>query len=236
MNLSQDSNTILLFNSYTGIACERMDAPLDEVLGRANGYMCMSQNPRRLASKKMRVLVVSRDPEIRRNLAQGLHEAGHQVFDVDNRIDAMRLMYEMQPDLIFLQVAVGLNESLETFAGIRLVTDTPVVLLADQSLSPAFAELRKRNALVLIQPIVIAQAIAKAQVFFRSTRVQARRGQPGKDAALERGLLKAHEILVIDRALEEVGNGGQVRLIMCRGQLRFLAKLKSELLTPESQP
>jgi DNA-binding NtrC family response regulator len=201
----------------------------------AHGYTRMSQNQRRLTSKRMRVLVISHDPEMRRNLTQGLHEAGHQVFDVDNRIDAMRLMYEMQPDLIFLQVATGLNESMETFAGIRLVTDTPVVLLADQSLSPAFAELRKRNALVLVQPIVIAQAIAKAQVFFRSTKVQARQAQYGKDP-LEPGLLKGHEILAIDRALEEVGNGGQVRLIMCRGQLRFLAKLKSELLTPESQP
>jgi DNA-binding response OmpR family regulator len=193
----------------------------------------MSQHPRRRTTKTMRVLVIGHNLETWRDLIRGLQEAGHLVLDAENRTDAMRLMYEMQPDLIFLEVAASPNESRETFTGIRLVTETPVVLLACESSSPALDELNGQNCLILVRPIVVAQAIAQAQALLRAARSSSTKRQPAKKAATEPGHLKAHEVLAIDRALEEVGNGGQVRLIIFRGQLRFLAKLKAELLNAE---
>jgi hypothetical protein len=46
-------------------------------------------------------------------------------------------------------------------------------------------------------------------------------------------VLSPAQVLAVDRALQEIGDFGELRLIVHRGHLRFLAKLKSEMLEPE---
>ncbi len=45
-------------------------------------------------------------------------------------------------------------------------------------------------------------------------------------------MLEASQVLAIDRALKEIGEFGEVRLIVSKGHLRFIGKFKTEALEP----
>jgi len=46
--------------------------------------------------------------------------------------------------------------------------------------------------------------------------------------------LDAAQVMAIERALREVGEFGEIHLIVRRGQIRFIGTLKTEALMPES--
>jgi hypothetical protein len=54
-----------------------------------------------------------------------------------------------------------------------------------------------------------------------------------KDIAISLRATNRAQILAIDRALQEIGDMGEIRLVVYRGRLRFLEKIKMERLPSE---
>ncbi len=51
-----------------------------------------------------------------------------------------------------------------------------------------------------------------------------------REITLSLEALNASQVLAIDRALKEIGEFGEVRLIVTKGHLRFIGKFKTEAL------
>ena len=56
-------------------------------------------------------------------------------------------------------------------------------------------------------------------------------GQSNQVAQLELTFLDAEQLRRIDKALAEMADFGEVRLVKAKGKLRFIQKLESETLT-----
>jgi hypothetical protein len=62
---------------------------------------------------------------------------------------------------------------------------------------------------------------------------QERAGAEGKKTVnLKLNALSAAQVLAIDRALFDIGDYGEIHLIVKHGQLRFIGKLKTEAVLP----
>lgn len=57
--------------------------------------------------------------------------------------------------------------------------------------------------------------------------------QQNQTVQVELEFLSAHEVVAIDRAVQDVGDSGEVRLIVSRGRLRFIARVMTETILPE---
>lgn len=127
----------------------------------------MPRKGTKLNRKKKRMLLILRDTELRYQLASGLTKSGAIVFQAETRADGMPLLFRIRPDLIYLGAMVERGESWETFHRIRILTDTPIVILADQPAPAGERPRSKGNVLVLVQPFSIAEAIAKGKALER---------------------------------------------------------------------
>ncbi len=116
---------------------------------------------------RTRILVILRDPDVRRKLVTLLGKAGYDVFQAEDRADGLPLLYEVQPSLIFLEVVAQQDENWETFSRIRLLTNTPIILLADQPLRTNEQSLEKENAFVLVQPLSSKAVLAQAKAVLK---------------------------------------------------------------------
>ncbi len=184
----------------------------------------------------IRALVIHHDREMRHRLATGLAECGYETFQAVDPTDGLALMCQARPDLIFLEVDADRDEDWDTFSHIRLFTDVPVLLLADQPLSPVRQALCAKNAAVLVQPISIEKTIVAAKAFCKPSAAlspYSERRQKEKWRGNPLQVLGVSHVLAIDRALQEIGSYGEVRLVVHRGRLRFLAKLKTETIELE---
>lgn len=54
-----------------------------------------------------------------------------------------------------------------------------------------------------------------------------------KNVSVELNALDEAQVLAIDRAVHQVGEYGEIHLIVRRGQVRFIGTLKTETLDPQ---
>jgi DNA-binding response OmpR family regulator len=174
-----------------------------------------------------RVLIIHSDECLRRELANVLAEEGCRTFEAQSHVLGLALLGQVKPELIFLHVTSDHEHGWAAFSQIRLLTNVPTVLLADETPLFTFRALCKRdNAVLVVSPFQLANVVAEAS---RLCHDQANLASPesenhgdgGVARALPRALWHA-----IDRALWENGDG-EVRLIVQRGRLRFLERLKT---------
>jgi DNA-binding response OmpR family regulator len=166
-----------------------------------------------------RVLLISRDLVLQRALAEELVQRGCQTFEAMEQIESLRLMYETHPDLIFLDVGSA-DGDWEFFARIRAITDTPAILAVNRN-DPVRANWSKGNTAILVKPISVARVIEKARAWGIARR--ASRLRAGQTWSAQR--LRVVDLMRIDRALSQVGERGEVRLIVQHGHVRFLEKI-----------
>lgn len=121
---------------------------------------------------RTRVVLIHSNGELRRKLANGLTKAGYECFQAEVRADGLPLIFQVRPDLIFLEIVTHGNATWETFSRIRHFTDTPVIVTADQPPSPSHSFMAKENVLVLTQPISVAKAVSAARVSLKSSGTQ----------------------------------------------------------------
>lgn len=78
----------------------------------------------------MQVLVVDDDPGIVSILRCGLQEAGHEVTATSDGLEALRAAYEVQPDVILLDVVIPHLDGVETCRRLRDISDVPIIILS----------------------------------------------------------------------------------------------------------
>jgi DNA-binding response OmpR family regulator len=76
-----------------------------------------------------RILVVDDDPDVRDLVRELLERAGHSVRTAAEGREALRLLYEVRPQLIVLDVAMPGLDGWATLQRVRDITDVPVLML-----------------------------------------------------------------------------------------------------------
>ncbi len=180
---------------------------------------------------RTRIVVILRHPDLRRKLATMLTKAGYDVFQAEDRVDGLPLLYQVQPNLIFLEVVAQQNASWETFSRIRLLTKTPVILLADQPPRRTDQSLEKENAFVLLQPFAnkaaIAQAKAVLKQFDESGWSSASQETPASRTPSDESSILPEQLSCLTKLLSSINRTGPVEQIVdlaMLNQLRMVSK------------
>ena len=83
--------------------------------------------------KRKRILIVDDEPDARALLKMALRADDIEVIEASDGLSALRLAYEMRPDLIILDIAMPLMDGWLTCQRIREVWDTPIIMVTASS-------------------------------------------------------------------------------------------------------
>jgi len=168
---------------------------------------------------------------MQRVLADAFAQRGCQTFEATDQREGVRLLRTMRPDLIFLDPGAAPDAEWDTFERMRALTDAPMILAVQHDAArPSVAS--RPNTAILVKPISAAQVTARARALgvVRST------ARAFAVDTLTTHRLSAADLARIDRALSQVGERGEVRLIIQQGRLRFLEKHVTTSLKREPVP
>lgn len=83
--------------------------------------------------KKRRILIVDDDRDALRLLRMALESEGYEVIEAADGLAALRLAYELRPDLIILDIMMPLMDGWLTCQRLREVWDTPIMMVSASS-------------------------------------------------------------------------------------------------------
>lgn len=147
-----------------------------------------------------RILIVDDEPDARELLRMALRAPDIEVIEAGDGQAALRLAYEMRPDLIVLDIAMPLMDGWLTCQRIREVWDTPVIMVT------ASRELESRvRGLELGADDYIAKPFDIDEL---QLRVRAVIDRAQRRPFIERPARYADEHLTIDIATRDVVVGG----------------------------
>lgn len=178
--------------------------------------ICMVHNKRNHEGPRKCTLVIHHNLRLRRRLADGLTESGWGVFEAENRIDGLPLMFAVRPDVVFLEAVIGLDESWDTLRSIRLFTSAPVIILAEQSTAAIGQSTEEPESTVHVEPVSTRQVIAIAERMVKSSNgssATTKRFTRGKTFVAPLRGLTENEVLETDRILRQICDNDDVRLI-----------------------
>ncbi|MBI4787121.1 MAG: hypothetical protein HY782_08765 [Chloroflexi bacterium] len=186
--------------------------------------------------RKPSILLIHPDLSYRDEATACLAQAGYHVCHALGRRDGLHLLYALHPDLVVLQVAerneaTRREDGWDTLARIRLFTDTPVILVGPQITSADRAHTQGLPSVAFLDgafsPEQLRASVAQALGDERPIALEPPPAVTGNAGGLSHRL-NAAQLMQVDRALGEIGELGEVRLIKQRGALRFIAKIKTE--------
>jgi two-component system KDP operon response regulator KdpE len=146
-----------------------------------------------------RVLVVDDEPQILRFLQPALETSGYAVLHAETGREALRIVANLAPDLIILDLGLPDMDGKEVLQQARKFSTAPIVILSARD-----RETEKIEALDLGADDYVEKPFAVGELLAR-LRVALRRGRGEVE---ERKLLQA-EGLVIDRERRLVSRNGQ---------------------------
>ncbi len=179
------------------------------------------------------VLLIHPETPVQTETAARLAQAGYCVAFAAGRKEALQQMYQVHPDLILIEFVASAETGWEILSRIRLFTDTCAIL---------------KLSLILPSDLQRAAALGNAELIQDSThsdewmalitRHLAGRPRSHKRSKVTRSthtplrFMSMAELVQIDRALEQVGEAGEVHLVKERGRLRFICKVKTQPYQP----
>jgi DNA-binding response OmpR family regulator len=150
---------------------------------------------------RRRILIVDDDPDALRLLWMALQAPDYEVIQASDGLAALRLAYEMRPDLIILDVMMPLMDGWLTCQRLREVWDTPIIMVT------ASSELDSRvRGLTLGADDFIAKPFDVDELQMR-VRSVLRRAE--KRPYLERPVRYADDYLTVDLATRSVEVKGE---------------------------
>ena len=180
-------------------------------------------------------LVINADSSADSVVRQALSQYGFGVYGVESDKEAFCAFAEIRPDLVLFNFK-GQKDGWQVFAEMRLDNDVPMILLTDQSVPAAYKDRVDGNTRILKPPVSAEQVISMAMRMgnFSPHTIQLLNSPVcEKIEAVRLCMLSPRQVRAIDRALNEVGEFGEVRLTVQRGHVRFLVKVISENLVEE---
>jgi len=93
-----------------------------------------------------KILIIDDEAPIRRVLRDILENESYQVDDAATGMDALQLIKEQDFDAIFCDIKMPEMDGIETLEGIRLVSDTPVIMLSGHGTIETAVEAIKKGA------------------------------------------------------------------------------------------
>lgn len=83
-----------------------------------------------MSDRSASILVVDDSDATVAVVSRRLQDAGHRVHSASNGDAALRMLYDVRPDLILLDVVMPVLDGWQTLALIRQLTDVPVIMLS----------------------------------------------------------------------------------------------------------
>lgn len=113
-------------------------------------------------SSKTRVLVIDDEPGVLRFVKTGLSVAGYEVFTTTSGAEGLRLVLELKPDIMLLDILMSPVDGLEVLKKLRLITNVPVIAFTARSDA---AELARENGAdgFIAKPFLPEKLINKIQ-------------------------------------------------------------------------
>ncbi len=125
-----------------------------------------------------RILVVDDDPDVRDLVRELLERAGHSVRTAAEGREALRLLYDVRPQLIVLDVSMPELDGWATLERVRDITDVPVLMLTARD-----AELEKVRGLKAGADDYVTKPFGRQELL---ARVEALLRRSGGSSAPER--------------------------------------------------
>jgi DNA-binding response OmpR family regulator len=187
----------------------------------------------KVRSSLKRTLVIHQDPQKRQSIAEALTNLGWHVCQASGRSDGMPILYQIRPNLVILEIRPEERQSWDIYFSIRLITDTPIILVSEHTLDIEHIRHDTPNVYV-VTPLSIPKLawVAETQLgpSSPSNPKTPKQSKPQTIFLLHR--LGSRQIKHIDKALLEVGDFGEVHLIFRNGHLRSVLKMTTETLSP----
>lgn len=118
-----------------------------------------------------KVLVVDDDADIRDLVRELLERAGYQVADASNGREGLRVLYEMRPDLVLLDVNMPELDGWATLDRIRDLSEAPVIMLTART-----GELEKVRGLKAGADDYVTKPFGRQELLARVEALLRRRG------------------------------------------------------------
>lgn len=187
----------------------------------------MARNPQ--------ILFIAQDAPVRSEIAARLVQAGYCVTFAVGAKEGLQQLYQIHPDLIFVEFTAAPGPEWETLARIRLFTDTPAIVILNR-IDPCDLD----RAAMLGNAELILDSTPPDQWMVMLKNGLARKPRSPKNPKIRRApessprFINMAEVVQVDRALEEIGESGEVRLIKVRGHLQSITRVKTEPHQPPS--
>jgi two-component system KDP operon response regulator KdpE len=132
-----------------------------------------------VAETSIRILIVDDDPDLLDLLEQALQGEGYEVVTAAAGRPALRLFYQLEPDLVILDIMLPDMSGFELCARIREMADTPVLILSARGQEADVAHGLDVGADdYLSKPFSLAELLARVKAVLRRSGARPRRFVP----------------------------------------------------------
>ena len=119
-----------------------------------------------------RILVVDDDPEITKLLEKVLSNEGYQVTVASNGASALASASATEPELVLLDIVIGVEDGREVLRDLRLISDVPVIFLTGRGLeTERIAGLKLGADDYIVKPFSLGEVSARIETVLRRSGV-----------------------------------------------------------------
>src|SRR6202044_1057511 len=119
-----------------------------------------------------RILVVDDDPEITKLLEKFLSNEGYQVTIASNGASALSAASATEPELVLLDIVIGVEDGREVLRDLRLISDVPVIFLTGRGLeTERIAGLKLGADDYIVKPFSLGEVSARIESVLRRAGV-----------------------------------------------------------------